>query len=247
MAQRSALRHAAARSSAPAPRARVDHAHQRCVPERHPSDQRTRKEHCSPHHSTCAHRSLSRALLRHILEKKPRDTNKRGTINAQITARERLRRTRLCLARAPPDVLRGTGGQTVHLTPTLLRSRPIGSCSVRRTPTLWPGMDLPLVIPRGNGPPACPHNASRRASHLCKRRDPRLRAASAPRPCSPLLAHIPALLALACAHAVESSTHVLCQASGTMRATSLALCDMPYDPSVATRPSVPASHLRAPW
>ena len=106
MAQRSALRHAAARSSAPAPRARVEHAHQRCVPERHPSDQRTRKEHCSPHHSTCAHRSLSRALLRHILEKKPRDTNKRGTINAQITARERLRRTRLRLARAPPDVSR---------------------------------------------------------------------------------------------------------------------------------------------
>ena len=68
MAQRSALRHAAARSSAPAPRARVEHAHQRCVPSaRHPSDQRTRKEHCSPHHSTCAHRSLSRALLRHVL------------------------------------------------------------------------------------------------------------------------------------------------------------------------------------
>ena len=179
--------------------------------------------------------------------KKGHVTNKRGTIHAQITARERLRRTRLRLARAPPDVLRGTVGQTVLLTLTLLRSRPIGSCSVRRTPTLWPGMDLPLVIPRGNGPPACPHNASRRAFHLCKRRDPRLRAASAPRPCSPLLAHIPALLALACAHAVESSTHVLCQASGTMRATSLALCDMPYDPSVATRPSVPASHLRAPW
>ena len=67
MAQRSALRHAAARSSAPAPRARVEHAHQRCGPARHPSDQRARKEHCSPHHSTCAHRSLSRALLRHVL------------------------------------------------------------------------------------------------------------------------------------------------------------------------------------
>eukprot|EP00966_Prymnesium_polylepis_P165833 3833202-Prymnesium_polylepis.1 len=38
-----------------------------------------------------------------------------------------------------------------------------------------------------------------------------------------------------------------CQASGTMRATSLALCDMAYDPSVAARPSVPASHLRSPW
>ena len=173
-------------------------------------------------------------------------TNKRGTIHAQITARERLRRTRLRLARAPPDVLRGTVGQTVLLTLTLLRSRPIGSCSVRRTPTPWPGMDPPLVIPRGNGPPACPHNASRRAFHLCKRRDPRLRAASAPRPCSPLLAHIPALLALACAHAVESSTHVLCQASGTMRATSLALCDMPYDPSLAAQPSAPAANLRAP-
>eukprot|EP00966_Prymnesium_polylepis_P056403 1304966-Prymnesium_polylepis.1 len=33
-------------------------------------------------------------------------TNKRGTIHAQITVRERLRRTRLRLARAPPDVSR---------------------------------------------------------------------------------------------------------------------------------------------
>eukprot|EP00966_Prymnesium_polylepis_P239363 5535444-Prymnesium_polylepis.2 len=45
MAQHSALRHADARSSAPAPRARVAHAHQRCGPERHPSDQRARPEH----------------------------------------------------------------------------------------------------------------------------------------------------------------------------------------------------------
>eukprot|EP00966_Prymnesium_polylepis_P240393 5559050-Prymnesium_polylepis.1 len=43
MAQRSALRHAAARSSAPAPRTRVAHAHQRCGPERHPSNQRARQ------------------------------------------------------------------------------------------------------------------------------------------------------------------------------------------------------------
>eukprot|EP00966_Prymnesium_polylepis_P017361 400451-Prymnesium_polylepis.1 len=40
------LRQAAARSSAPAPRARVahGHAHQRCGPERHPSDQRARQD-----------------------------------------------------------------------------------------------------------------------------------------------------------------------------------------------------------
>eukprot|EP00966_Prymnesium_polylepis_P236322 5465307-Prymnesium_polylepis.1 len=58
MAQRSSLRHAAARSSAPAPRARIAHAHQRCGPERHTSDQRARPEHCSPHHNTCAHNTV---------------------------------------------------------------------------------------------------------------------------------------------------------------------------------------------
>ena len=132
---------------------------------------------------------------------------------------------------------------TVLPTQTRLRSRPTCPCSVWCAPTPWPGMDLPLAPSRGNGPPACPHNASRRVSHLRKRRDPRLRAASAPRPFFPLLSNFLArlALALASAHSVKSPTHVLCQASGTMQAASLTLCDMPYDPTVAARPSAPAA------
>ena len=146
-----ALRQAAARSSAPAPRARVAHAHQRCGPERHPSDQRARREHCSPHHSTCAHNTVpgtpqACSVLLH--DHRP-DERAHETPAQRPHPRAAMRAARSPRARHPQNVQRTL---PIQPAPYCLTSHSMRCTSHRRRVLLrllvpcWVGPGVPLLI-----------------------------------------------------------------------------------------------------